>query len=128
MIQRLSQVKGQGLVVLPTRELALQVDEELRKIGQGLGIRTAVLIGGTSMWPQKQALGRNPHIIIATPGRLIDHVEQRTLRLDGARIVVLDEADRMLDMGFLPQISRIFKELPKERQTMLFPRPCLRRS
>lgn len=120
MIQRLSQVKGQGLVVLPTRELALQVDESLKRIGHGLGLRTAVLIGGTSMWPQKQALGKNPHIIIATPGRLIDHVEQRTLRLDGARIVVLDEADRMLDMGFLPQISRIFKELPKERQTMLF--------
>lgn len=120
MIQRLAQVKGQGLVVLPTRELALQVDESLRKIGQGLGLRTAVLIGGTSMWPQKQALGRNPHIIIATPGRLIDHVEQKTIRLDGARIVVLDEADRMLDMGFLPQITRIFQELPKERQTMLF--------
>ncbi len=120
MIQRLAQVKGQGLIVLPTRELALQVDEALRKIGQGLGLRTAVLIGGTSLWPQKQALGRNPHIIIATPGRLIDHVEQKTIRLDGARIVVLDEADRMLDMGFLPQITRIFQELPKERQTMLF--------
>lgn len=120
MIQRLAQVKGQGLVVLPTRELALQVDEALRKIGQGSGLRTAVLIGGTSLWPQKQALARNPHIIIATPGRLIDHLEQRTLRLDTAQIVVLDEADRMLDMGFLPQISRIFKELPKERQTMLF--------
>lgn len=120
MIQRLAQVKGQGLIVLPTRELALQVDESLKKIGHGLGLRTAVLIGGTSMWPQKQALGKNPHIIIATPGRLIDHVEQRTIRLDGARIVVLDEADRMLDMGFLPQITRIFEELPKERQTMLF--------
>ncbi|MEK7488002.1 MAG: DEAD/DEAH box helicase, partial [Patescibacteria group bacterium] len=72
------------------------------------------------LWPQKQALARNPHIIIATPGRLIDHLEQRTLRLDTAQIVVLDEADRMLDMGFLPQITRIFEELPKERQTMLF--------
>lgn len=120
MIQRLAQVKGQGLVVLPTRELALQVDEMLAKIGRGLGLKTAVLIGGMASGPQSKALSGNPHIIIATPGRLLDHMGQRRNLLEKVKIVVLDEADRMLDMGFLPQIKKIFVGLPKERQTMLF--------
>ncbi|OGY41144.1 MAG: hypothetical protein A2Y67_00905 [Candidatus Buchananbacteria bacterium RBG_13_39_9] len=120
MIQRLNQVKGSGLVVLPTRELAIQVDEALRQVGSKLGLKTAVLIGGTPINPQIQALNRNPHIIIATPGRLNDHINQRTVRLKNVKIVVLDEADRMLDMGFAPQIKKIFQELPAERQTMLF--------
>lgn len=120
MIQRLAQVKGRGLIVLPTRELALQVDEALHKIGRGIGLRTAVLIGGQSMQPQLQALRKNPHIIIVTPGRLIDHLEQRTLTLHDVRILILDEADRMLDMGFAPQINKILLAVPKERQTMLF--------
>ena len=120
MIQRLNQVQGAGLVVLPTRELALQVDEALRQVGSKLGLRTAVLIGGTPINPQIQALNRNPHIIIATPGRLNDHINQRTARLKNVKIVVLDEADRMLDMGFAPQIKKIFQELPTDRQTMLF--------
>jgi ATP-dependent RNA helicase RhlE len=120
MIQRLGIVKGAGLVVLPTRELALQVDEAIRKLGEGIGIRTAVLIGGASMGPQLQALRRNPHIVIGTPGRMNDLLNQRYLRLDDVRVVVLDEADRMLDMGFAPQIEKIFHTLPRERQTMLF--------
>ncbi|MDP3725603.1 MAG: DEAD/DEAH box helicase [bacterium] len=120
MIQRLAQVKGQGLVVLPTRELALQVDEMLAKIGESLHLRTVVLIGGMSIGVQIRALGKFPHIIIATPGRLIDHLNQKTVRLNNVKIVVLDEADRMLDMGFLPQIRKIFEAIPKERQTMLF--------
>jgi len=120
MIQSLAREKGQGLVVLPTRELALQVDEELRKVGRSLGLRTAVLIGGLSMGPQIDAIRRVPHIIIATPGRLIDHLEQKTARLDRVNILVLDEADRVLDMGFLPQIKRILSAVPRERQTMLF--------
>ncbi len=120
MIQRLAQVKGRGLVVLPTRELALQVDEALHKIGRGIGLRTAVLIGGQSMQPQLQAIRKNPHIIIVTPGRLIDHLEQKTLTLHDVRILVLDEADRMLDMGFAPQINKILLAVPKQRQTMLF--------
>ncbi len=120
MIQRLNQIKGRGLVVLPTRELALQVDEVLRRIGAGLGLKTAVIIGGMAMGPQKQALARNPHIIIATPGRLNDHLGQKTARLDNTRIIVLDEADRMLDMGFAPQIQKIFNALPADRQIMLF--------
>lgn len=120
MLQRLAQGKGQGLVVLPTRELALQVDESLRKVGVGIGLRTAVLIGGAAMGPQITALSKKPHVIIATPGRLIDHMEQRRVRLDSVSILVLDEADRMLDMGFMPQIQRILNALPKERQTLLF--------
>lgn len=120
MIQRLAQIKGRGLVVLPTRELALQVDEVLREVGQSLGLRTAVLIGGAPFEPQTRAILKKPHIIIATPGRLIDHLNQKNLRLDDVRVVVLDEADRMFDMGFLPQIQKIFQALPKDRQTMLF--------
>jgi len=120
MIQRLAQIQGKGIVIVPTRELALQVDEVLRRVGNILGLRTAVLIGGLSYWPQIQALKKGPHIIIATPGRLIDHLDKRNIRLNDVRIAVLDEADRMLDMGFLPQINKIFAVLPKERQTMLF--------
>lgn len=122
MIQRLAQGKGQGLVILPTRELALQVDEVLRMVGQRIGLRTAVLIGGAPMLPQRQSLARRPHIVVATPGRLIDHLNQKNLRLDGASIVVFDEADRMLDMGFAPQIKKILAVLPPPagRQTMLF--------
>ena len=120
MIQHLAQENAQGLVVLPTRELAIQVDEVLRKVGSSLGMRTAVLIGGASMGLQIQALSRKPHILIATPGRLIDHLEHGKIWLDRVKIVVLDEADRMLDMGFQPQIQRILKALPRERHTMLF--------
>ncbi|MEK7560355.1 MAG: DEAD/DEAH box helicase [Patescibacteria group bacterium] len=120
MIQQLAKIKGQGLVVLPTRELAFQVDETLQKIGGGTGLRTAVLVGGQAIGPQVRALSRIPHIIIATPGRLIDHLRQKNLLLGDVHIVVLDEADRMLDMGFMPQIRKIFAALPKNRQTMLF--------
>jgi len=120
MIQRLAQNPARGLVLVPTRELALQVDEALQKIGHALGMRTAVLIGGASMYNQIQALRRNPRVIIATPGRLLDHLGSGRLRLDDVNILVLDEADRMLDMGFAPQIEKIMKYLPREKQTMLF--------
>ncbi|OGF69137.1 hypothetical protein A3H65_00955 [Candidatus Giovannonibacteria bacterium RIFCSPLOWO2_02_FULL_45_14] len=120
MIQSIAQAKGSGLVVLPTRELAHQVDEALHKIGRELGLRTALLIGGASFNEQMRAISKNPHIIIGTPGRINDHLERKTISLDKVSIVVLDEADRMLDMGFLPQIRRIISRLPKARQTMLF--------
>jgi len=120
MIQRLAQVKGRGLVILPTRELALQVEETFQKVGKTIGLRTAVLIGGASMGLQQRMLTRNPHIVIGTPGRLIDHLQQKTLKLSDVSILVLDEADRMLDMGFAPQINQILASIPKERQTMLF--------
>jgi ATP-dependent RNA helicase RhlE len=109
-----------GLVILPTRELAIQVEETLRKIGAPLGIRTAVLVGGESMYRQIQALRRDPAIVICTPGRMIDHLEQKTIALNATGVLVLDEADRMLDMGFAPQLKRILLTVPRERQTMLF--------
>ncbi len=120
MLQRLPAVQGIGLVLLPTRELAMQVEETMRHLGGRFGLRTALVIGGASMSPQTQALRRNPHVIIATPGRLIDHMGQKTVDLRQVRILVLDEADRMLDMGFAPQINRILDAIPRERQTMLF--------
>jgi len=120
IIQRLAQTKGRGLIVLPTRELALQADEVFQQIGKTLGLRTAVLIGGASMNLQLQALRRKPHVLVVTPGRLIDHLEQHTVDLRDVRILVLDEADRMLDMGFAPQIKRILQHVPADRQTMLF--------
>ncbi len=120
MLQHIMVTKGRGLVVLPTRELALQVEEALQKVGKTLGLRTAVLIGGASMGPQLGALRRDPHIIVATPGRLLDHMEQRTVKLDNISILILDEADRMLDMGFWPQVRKIIVAVPKERQTLLF--------
>ena len=124
MIQRIAQsvsgAGGQGLIVVPTRELALQVSETLAKIGKPMGLNAAVVIGGVGIGPQIRDLSRKPNIIIATPGRLIDHLNQKTARLDNVSVVVLDEADRMLDMGFLPQIKKILIALPKERQTLLF--------
>ncbi len=120
IIQRLAQSKGRCLVLVPTRELALQVDETFQKLAPLFSMRTAVVIGGASMQMQLQNLRKNPRIIIATPGRLVDHMNQRTVLLADVMILVLDEADRMLDMGFLPQIERILKLIPSHRQTMLF--------
>ena len=121
MIQRLAQSpSGRGLVVVPTRELAHQVDDALRAICRAHQMRTAVIIGGVSMEPQRRALARKPHIIIATPGRLLDHLKQRTISLANVEILVLDEADRMLDMGFAPDINRIISALTHRHQTMLF--------
>lgn len=120
IIQRLAQQKGKCLILVPTRELALQVDETFRKLAPLFGIQTAVIIGGASMHMQLQALRRKPRVLVATPGRLVDHINQRTVLLADVTVLVLDEADRMLDMGFLPQIERILKFIPKERQTMLF--------
>jgi ATP-dependent RNA helicase RhlE len=110
----------QVLIILPTRELALQVQETINKIGSSLGIRTALLVGGESNYRQVQALHRLPQVIIGTPGRILDHMQQRILNLMKIKMLVLDEADRMLDMGFEPQLKRILIGVPKERQTMLF--------
>jgi ATP-dependent RNA helicase RhlE len=120
MLQQLEGKETRGLILLPTRELALQVDETISRLGRSVGITSAVLIGGANMRTQVGAIRRNPNIIIATPGRLIDHLQQGTIRLDKVSLLVLDEADRMLDMGFQPQIKKIFETIPKERQTMLF--------
>ncbi len=121
MIQRLAQRPGKGLILVPTRELALQVDEALRKIGQPYHLGTAVLIGGMNMNTQIQLVKKvSTRILIATPGRLLDHLQQRTVNLSDSRVVVLDEADRMLDMGFAPQITQVMRHLPHDRQTLLF--------
>ncbi len=119
-IQRIAKSGGKILIILPTRELALQVEETFAKLRVGIPLRTAVLIGGAAMRPQIDALRKNPHAIIVTPGRLIDHLEQRTVDLKDVSVLVLDEADRMLDMGFAPQIDRILRTVPKARQTLLF--------
>ncbi len=120
MLQRISQTKKKGLVMLPTRELAIQVDEAFTQLAGSFGIRTAILIGGASMHYQLTQLKKNPHVIIGTPGRIMDHLQQKTLNLQEVGILVLDEADRMLDMGFAPQLKQIMRHVPKERQTMLF--------
>ncbi len=120
MIQQISRTKGMGLVVVPTRELALQVDETLEKIGLPIGLRRAVLIGGAAMNRQLDSLKKKPHIIVATPGRLIDHLRTNKALLNNVQVLVLDEADRMLDMGFEPQIREVLANVPRERQTLLF--------
>jgi len=108
MLQRLSQSdKGIGLIIVPTRELAIQVEDALKAIGRPLNIGTTVLIGGVAISLQLNELKKNPRVIIATPGRLKDHIERKTVNLIEVEIFVLDEADRMLDMGFIPDIKII---------------------
>jgi ATP-dependent RNA helicase RhlE len=116
-------VHGQGvraLIISPTREIALQTEAFLNLFGQDHQLDTVCLIGGVRMGPQVRGLGRKPDIVVATPGRLLDHVERGTLRLDRVAALVIDEADHMLDMGFMPQVQRILDELPRERHTMMF--------
>jgi superfamily II DNA/RNA helicase len=108
-----------ALVLVPTRELATQVAEEFEDIGRTRGLRVAAVYGGTSVSAQGKAAKR-AHILVATPGRLQDLAKRGLVQLDGIRILVLDEADRMLDMGFQPQVDAIVKRLPRERQTMFF--------
>lgn len=120
LIQLLADKQGQALILLPTRELALQVDEVFQQIGKTIGLRTASIIGGASAYDQKMKIRANPHVIISTPGRLINHLNEKNLSLQNVKIVVLDEADRMLDIGFLPDIKRILNSTPRERQTFMF--------
>lgn len=120
MIQRLIQNGGQGLILVPTRELASQVEESFRNVGAPLGLRCAVVMGGIGQYSQVKALKQNPHVVIATPGRLDDLMKQGLYKIDRVKIITLDEADRMLDVGFLPQIRRMLNAAPKNRQTMLF--------
>jgi ATP-dependent RNA helicase RhlE len=109
-----------ALILTPTRELAAQVEESLRVYGKHTGLRTTVIFGGIDMQPQTEALRRGVEVLVATPGRLLDHVQQRTLSLNQVEIFVLDEADRMLDMGFIPDVKRIINLLPARRQNLLF--------
>jgi ATP-dependent RNA helicase RhlE len=109
-----------ALILTPTRELALQIDASFNAYGRHLGLRTAVVLGGVPAGNQIRALNRHPDILIATPGRLLDLGGQGFINLDHLEMLVLDEADRMLDMGFLPAVKRIVENVPEERQTMLF--------
>ncbi|BDG08724.1 DEAD/DEAH box helicase [Anaeromyxobacter paludicola] len=109
-----------ALVLAPTRELAIQIGEELERFGHGRHVRGAVVIGGVGMGNQAAAFREGREVIVATPGRLVDHLAQGTARLADVEVLVLDEADRMLDMGFKPQLDRILAKLPRDRQTLLF--------
>ena len=109
-----------GLIITPTRELADQVADNLKQYAAQTPLRVAVVYGGVDMDPQTRALREGCEVVIATPGRLLDHIQQKNTSLSQVQIVVLDEADRMLDMGFLPDISRILNLIPKERQSLMF--------
>jgi ATP-dependent RNA helicase RhlE len=112
--------KTRALVLEPTRELAAQVETAIHDFARFTNLRTAVLYGGVGYGKQLEELARGVDIIIATPGRLLDHMERRTCQLDHVKYLVLDEADRMLDMGFLPDVRRIVQKCPRERHTSLF--------
>ncbi len=116
-----------ALVLAPTRELALQVEESVRVYGRHWGVRSAAIYGGVGFAPQVNALRRGVDVVVATPGRLLDHLGQRTIDLSTVEILVLDEADRMLDMGFIRDIRRVLEVLPAKRQNLLFSRHLLGR-
>jgi ATP-dependent RNA helicase RhlE len=126
LLQRLSVAPSgatravRALILTPTRELAAQVRDSVRAYGRHLPLKSAAVFGGVGFGPQAEELRRGVDILLATPGRLLDHLEQRTVNLSGVEILVLDEADRMLDMGFIRDIRRILAVLPKRRQTLLF--------
>lgn len=120
VIQRLIRHGGKALVLAPTRELAMQIEDSFHKMGGSFGVRTALLIGGVPIRKQRWVLEKNPHVIVGTPGRVINHLEDKTLPIKQIRILVLDEADQMFDMGFAPQIKKVIKAIPEDRQTLLF--------
>ena len=121
LAERLTHGRGvRGLILSPTREIALQTKAFLDVFGVDHELNTACVIGGVKMQPQIDALRGQPDIIVATPGRLLDHVRQRHVKLDAIEALVLDEADHMLDLGFLPQIRDILRLLPRKRHTMMF--------
>ena len=109
-----------ALILTPTRELAVQVSENLEAYAKDTPLRVGVVYGGVDIRPQADMLRRGIEVLTATPGRLLDHIEQKSVQLSQVEVVVLDEADRMLDMGFLPDISRILKLLPTNRQSLMF--------
>jgi ATP-dependent RNA helicase RhlE len=109
-----------ALILTPTRELAMQVHESVQTYGKYIPLRDLVVYGGVDIKPQTEALRRGVEIVVATPGRLLDHVQQKSVNFNSVEVLVLDEADRMLDMGFIPDIKRILAMLPKERQSLLF--------
>ncbi|MGZ5446170.1 MAG: DEAD/DEAH box helicase, partial [Thermoanaerobaculia bacterium] len=109
-----------ALILTPTRELAAQIDEHLRELAVHTPLSGAAVYGGVGMGPQEHAFRSGVDVLVATPGRLLDHFQYPYAKLSGLEILVLDEADRMLDMGFLPDIRRVLKHLPTKRQTLFF--------
>lgn len=107
------------LILAPTRELALQIHGEVERLGKNLGLSSVTLYGGSSYDPQIEALRRGVDLVVGTPGRVMDHMRARRLDLSGIQVAVLDEADRMLDLGFRKDIEYILRHCPKERQTLL---------
>ncbi len=121
LINKLMLLPGSRVLIMaPTRELAQQIEQECKEIGKGSRLMGAVLIGGSSMMPQLRDLRNNPQIVIGTPGRIKDHMERGTLKLENFDSVVLDEVDRMLDMGFINDMTEILKAMPAERQSLFF--------
>jgi len=112
--------RARALILTPTRELAVQVRESFARYAEHSGLEIAVVYGGVPLGPQEQALRAGVDVIVATPGRLLDHMERQNVAFDDLEVLVLDEADRMLDMGFAPQLNRIVADIPKYRQTLLF--------
>ena len=112
--------KTRALIITPTRELAEQIHENIKILSFGTNIRSVTVYGGVGPAPQIEALKKGTEIVVACPGRLLDHIQNQHIKFGSVQILVLDEADRMLDMGFLPDIKRILRHIPKERQTMLF--------
>lgn len=110
----------QGLIIAPTRELAIQVSEEIYRIGQDKRVKILSVYGGQEIGRQIRALKNNPHVIVGTPGRILDHINRRTLKLENVQTLILDEADEMLNMGFIEDINTIMESCPAERQTLLF--------
>lgn len=124
MLEKLLQTKThdkvRGLIIAPTRELAQQIHDAIIELARGTKIRSVTLYGGVNINPQIKALKHGIDIVVACPGRLLDHIQQRTIDISHVETLVLDEADQMFDMGFLPDIRRIIRFLPKQRQTLLF--------
>ena len=119
-LERVARNRPRVLILVPTRELAAQVQESVRTYGKHLPIRSLAVYGGVGMQPQVQVFRRGVDVVVATPGRLLDHISQRTVDLGAVETLVLDEADRMLDMGFIRDIRKIIERLPKQRQNLMF--------
>ena len=120
-LHRLAKPGGcRALALAPTRELAIQIEENFRKYGKYMGLKMALLYGGVKYGKQLEELGNKPDIIVATPGRLLDHIQQGNLSLGKIEILILDEVDRMLDMGFVEDVTKIINKTPRSRQTLLF--------
>ncbi|MFW6284327.1 MAG: DEAD/DEAH box helicase, partial [Desulfosalsimonas sp.] len=112
--------KNRALILAPTRELAEQIHQDIQTLGSRTGLKSLTLYGGAAIGPQIQALKRGVDIVVACPGRLIDHINRGNMDFSGLETLILDEADQMLDMGFIPDIRRILKKIPQNRQSLMF--------